>query len=174
MVLVQTNSTQSAKICPNLHFFDGRGSGCWSRPTKPTSAKICPNLHFQGEWGGLDQLNPKCQNLSKSAFLRGEGMPRSVQIFIFRGGVGGWWSRPTQPKVPRSVQICMGGGGGTDQYSWNTWVGALKEFWTKISTTGTSYCITDSLSYTSVWRLIIIIRWHFFLKRSQVVLVMVP
>ena len=173
MVLVQTNSTQSAKICPNLHFFDGRGSGCWSRPTKPTSAKICPNLHFQGGWGGSDQLNPKCQNLSKSAFLRGEGMPRSVQIFIFRGGVGD--GGPDQLNLKcQDLSKSAWGGGWYRPYSWNTWVGALKEFWTKISTTGASYCITDSLSYTSVWRLIIIIRWHFFLKRSQVVLVMVP
>ena len=62
-----------------------------------------------------------------------------------RGGVGvGVLSRPTEPKVPRSVQIWMGGGGawvvveeeegvgGSDQHSWNTWVGALKEFWTQI------------------------------------------
>ena len=43
-------------------------------------------------------------------------VPRSVQICIW--GEGGW-SRPTQPKVPRSVQICIfrgqERGGGPDQ-----------------------------------------------------------
>ena len=117
-----------------------------------------------GGGGCPDQLNPKCQDLSKSAFW-------------------GWWSRLTQPKVSKSVQICILGGGvvvvqtnstqsvkicpnlhfflggvvqtnstqsikicpnlhfrvggggvvGSDQHSWNTWVGALKEFWTKNS-----------------------------------------
>ena len=69
-------------------------------------------------------------------------------------GGGGVWSRPTQPKVPRSVQICIfggggGGSGGSDQHSWNTWVPPLKYFWTKFSTTPASYCITDSLSRTT-------------------------
>ena len=45
--MVQTNSTQSAKMCPNLHF---QGEG-------------------EGAGGGSEQLNLKCQDLSKSAFL---------------------------------------------------------------------------------------------------------
>ena len=60
------------------------------------------SLHTRVPWkfggGAPDQLNnpnPKCQDLSKSAFSRREG-------------------------------------GGLDQHSWNTWVGALKEFWTQI------------------------------------------
>ena len=51
-------------------------------------------------WGGVcgpDQINPKCRDLSKSAFSEGGG-----------------------------------GGCGSDQHSWNTWVGALKEFWAQI------------------------------------------
>ena len=107
MVLVQTNSTQSAKICPNLHFFDGRGSGCWSRPTKPTSAKICPNLHFQG--GGLRPTQPKVPKSVQICIFEGGGDAKICPNLHFSGWGGGWWSRPTQPKVPRSVQICMGG-----------------------------------------------------------------
>ena len=69
---VQINSTQSAKICPNLHWeggvvqtnstqspksaLKGGGGRLWSRPTQP---KV-PNLHGGGG-----------------------------------GGVRGWWSRPT-------------------------------------------------------------------------------
>ena len=117
VVVVQTNSTQSAKICPNLLF---RGGGeVVVQTTSTQSAKICLNLHFQGGggwwWsrptqskvprsafrggGGVDPdpLNPKCQDLSKSTW---------------GGGGGGCGSRPTQPKVPRSVQICIFGGGG--------------------------------------------------------------
>ena len=41
--------------------------------------------------------------------------PRAIQTCIFwvvvGVGGGGCWSRPTQPKVPRSVQICIFGGG---------------------------------------------------------------
>ena len=67
--MVQTNSTRSAKICPNLHFWRGGGDG--PRPTQPKvprSVQIC----IGGGDDGPDQLNPKCQDLSKSAFL-GEG-----------------------------------------------------------------------------------------------------
>ena len=87
------------------------GRWWWSRPTQPKvpRSKICPNLHFRGGVGGKgegwcpDQLNPKCQDLSKSAFWGG-GRKR-----------GGMVSRPTQPKVPRSVQICIFWGGGVVQ-----------------------------------------------------------
>ena len=117
--VIQTNSTQSAKICANLHF------GGWCGPDKlkpkvPRSVQICMgggpdqlNLEYLDlskiciwvgwwEWGlgggfGPDQLNQKCQDLSKSAFE------------------GAVWSRPTQPKMLRSVQICILGGGGVIQ-----------------------------------------------------------
>ena len=72
-----------------------------------------------GAWGGCpDQLNSKCQDLSKSAYLGG-GLSgpdqlnpkcQDLAISAFSGGRG-WWSRPTQPKVLRSVQICIFGGG---------------------------------------------------------------
>ena len=42
-------------------------------------------------------------------------VPRSVQICI--GGEGLGWSRPTQPKVPRSVQICIFRGAGEGWWS---------------------------------------------------------
>ena len=43
---VQTNSTQNAKICPNLHFQRVEGGGGPDQLNQ--SAKICPNLHLQG------------------------------------------------------------------------------------------------------------------------------
>ena len=73
--VVQTNSTQSAKICPNLHFWWwwwGGGSGVQTHSTQ--SAKICPNLHLGGggkgvvvqenipeilEWGHSKNFEPK-------------------------------------------------------------------------------------------------------------------
>ena len=59
------------------------------------------------------------QELSKSAFSG-----------------GWWWSRPTQPKVPRSVQICNFRGGGRGWWSRPTFLkylsGVLKEFWAQI------------------------------------------
>ena len=88
--LVQINSTQSSKICPNLHWF-----------------------------GGPDQLNLKCQDLSKSAFWGwgvGVGVVDLVQTNSTQSAkicpnLHWGWSRPTQNKVPRSVQICIFGGG---------------------------------------------------------------
>ena len=98
-MVVQTNSAQIAKICPNLHFFEG-----WSRPTQPKvprsdqiynggvvqtnstqSAKICPTVHFFGG-AGPDQLNPKFKDLS-------------VQICIF--GAGGV---VVQTKIPEILE----------------------------------------------------------------------
>ena len=153
-VMVQTNSTQSAKICPNLLFWMEEGGGPDIQTNSTQIAKICPNLHFQGcgwAWprptqpklprsvqicifeggvgGGQDQLNPKCQDLSKSAFGGGMAvqtsrptqpkLPRSVQICIFEGG-GGGWPRPSQPKVPRFVQICFLEGGGSPDIQTNS------------------------------------------------------
>ena len=66
-----------------------------------------------GRGSGPDQLNPKCQDLSKAPLFGG----------------GRWWSRPTQPKVPRSVQICIGWGGGGFRLTFLKYLsGALKEF----------------------------------------------
>ena len=137
--VIQGNSTQSAKICLNLHFWEegrwwysrpthpncqdlfksafGLGWGGWSRPTQHKVARYVQIRIFGEEegGGGPDQLNPKCQDLSKSAIS---------------GGGGGWR------------------GDGSGQHSWNTWVPPLKYFWTKFSNTPASYCITDSLSHT--------------------------
>ena len=89
-VVVQTESTQSAKICPNLHV--GLG-GC--RPTKPKvpkSVQICILGEWRGgEGGGPDQLNPKWQDLSKSAFLRGRG----------------WWSRLPDQLKPKCQDLSI-------------------------------------------------------------------
>ena len=58
-MVVQTNSIQSAKICPNLHLGD-RGWGgvvvvvVQTNSTK--SGKICPNLHFGGVGRGMGVL----------------------------------------------------------------------------------------------------------------------
>ena len=93
--VVQTNSTQSAKICPNLHF-QGEGRGV-VQTNSTQSAKICPNLH---SGGGIQT------NSTQSA------------------------------KICPNLHFWVGGGEGggvSDQHSWNTWVGALKEFWAKNS-----------------------------------------
>ena len=174
VVVAQTNSTQSAKICPNLHFrgcggpdqlnpncqdlsksaFSGWGVGGCAvvvvvvQTNSTQSAKICPNLHFQGGGGGPDQLNPKCQDLPKSAF-GGEGAGlvvvqtnsiQSAKICIFRGGCGpdqlnpkcqdlskstfGGGAVVVQTNSTQSAKICpnlhfQGGGGvgGSDQHS---------------------------------------------------------
>ena len=119
-----TNSTQGGAAPDQLNpkWQDGEGGG-WSRPTQPKvarsaqiciggviqanstqSAKICLNLHFWegGRGGGPDQLNPKCQDLPKSAF--GEGgmiQTNSTQSgkicpnLHFQGGGRGWWFKPT-------------------------------------------------------------------------------
>ena len=115
--------TQIAKICPNMYL---GGGPCQLKPKVPRSVKMCI-FRVEVGWGVIQvNLNPKCQDLSKSAF---------------GGGQGGGGSGPGQlePKVPRSDQICIlegeGRGGGSDQHSWNTWVGALKEFETKILAT---------------------------------------
>ena len=133
--VIQANSTQSAKICPNLHFggwcgpdklkprvprsvqicmWGGGGGGVLIQTNSTQSAKICPNLHFGRGWCDPDQLNPKCQDLCKSAF---RGMVWSRQTETKSAKIcpnlhGGWLSRPNQPKVPRSVQIYIWGGGG--------------------------------------------------------------
>ena len=114
-IVVQTNSTQSAKICPNLQFRSGM-----VQTNSTQSAKICPNLQFRSG-DGPDQLNPKCQDLSKSGI---SGM-----------GEEGWWFR---------------------QHSWNTWVGALKEFWAQIFPCHTLEALAlQIVSHTlRVWRLI--------------------
>ena len=39
-----------------------------SRPTQPKVPRSVQTCIFQGGGGGPDQLNPKCQDLSKSAF----------------------------------------------------------------------------------------------------------
>ena len=89
------------------------------------------------------------------------------------GGRGGAYFRPTQNtniclnfnflgggctpdqlklKVPRSAQIFIVGGGRggiPDQHFWNTWLMALREFWTKISGNWNVSGITDSLSHTT-------------------------
>ena len=74
-----------------------------------------------GGGGCPDQLNPKCQDLSKSAFGGGGGVvqtnsTQSAKICPNLRG-GGGYSRSTQPKVPRSVQIFGGGGVVPDQLS---------------------------------------------------------
>ena len=106
----------------------GRGRDTPTNSTKGGAGTDQLNLKWQdgGGGGGLDQLNPKFQDLSESTFLgRGEGVvvqTNSTQSAKSYSNLhwGGGWSRPTQPKVARSVQICIfgeeeGGGGGPDQ-----------------------------------------------------------
>ena len=94
-------------------------------PKVPRSVQICIWGGGVGGWGwcGPDQINPKCQDLSKSAFSEGGG---------------------------------GGGGRGSDQHSWNTWVGELKEFWAQILPCHTLEGLASQIvSHTlRVWRLI--------------------
>ena len=59
--------SQSAKICPNLHFQGGEGG-----PAKPNSESPCI-ADSLSHTTCPDQLNPKCQDLSKYTFSGGEG-----------------------------------------------------------------------------------------------------
>ena len=60
------------------------------------SAKICPNLYFRGEGalGVPDQLNPKCQDLSKSAWGGGS---RLTFLKYLSGGTQGILNQNFQP-----------------------------------------------------------------------------
>ena len=114
VVVVQTNSTQSAKICTNLHFRgEGQGGGDGGVPDQlnPQSAKIYQNLHF--------------------------------------GGRGWWPPPPTQPKVPRSVQICIFGGGRVVVQR----VGHSRNFEPKILATGMCSASQIVSHILRVWRL---------------------
>ena len=85
------------------------------QPSKPIVARSVQISIFLGRRGSQ---NPKCQDLSKiyPNFNLGEGcfgkskpkVPRSVQISMGGGGCSG----KSKPKVPRSVQISIWGEGG--------------------------------------------------------------
>ena len=124
VLVVQTNSTQNTKICPNLHF-QGRGP---TQPKVPRSVKICifRGGCWGGECGGLDQLNLKCQDLSKSAFSGGgrevvvqTNSTQSAKICrnLHWGGVGGGPDQlnPKCQDLPKSAFFRGRGGGGPDQ-----------------------------------------------------------
>ena len=110
--VIQANSTQSAKICPNLHFGGWCGpdklkpkvprsvqicmwgGGCSSRPTQPKMLRSV-QIYILGGGGVIQaKLNPKCQDLSKSVF---QGMVWSRQTETKSGKIcpnlhfGGWW-----------------------------------------------------------------------------------
>ena len=87
----------------------------------------------------------------------GWGIQRSVSIHQIphKSGDGG---SPDQLKfkVPRSVQIfILGGGGGPDQHSWNTWMAALKDFWAKYLPNLTREAFASQITPHTlrVWRL---------------------
>ena len=85
-----------------------------------------------------------------SGYKQGSNSTQSAKIcpnLYFRGGGGAWCSRPTQPKVPISVQICMGGGGVQTNIPEILEWGHSRNFEPKFSITGASYCITD-ISHT--------------------------
>ena len=95
--------------------------GWWySRPTEIQSPSILYLAKFTFGGGGVLQTNwnPKSLNLAKFSFGMGSGCTLDQ----------------LKSQVPSSAQIFIwGGGGALDQHSWNTWVGALKEFSTKNS-----------------------------------------
>ena len=108
--------TQSAKICPNLHWGGGGKRGGVPDQLNPKCHYLSSHLHWGRRGGVPDQLNPKCHNLSNIC-IWGVGVvqtnsTQSVKICPNLHWREGWCSRPTQPKVPRSVQICIFGGGG--------------------------------------------------------------
>ena len=75
-------------------------------PTKTQSAKICPNLHFARVGGWSRPTQKKCQDLPKFSWGGGTPdqlkVPRSAQIFM--GGRGG--GIPDQHQT-QSAKICL-------------------------------------------------------------------
>ena len=83
-MVVQTSRPTQPKVPRSVQICISEGS----TPTQPKLSRSVQICIFgvvgggEGDGGGADQLNPKCQDLSKSAFLGGRG-------------VRGWWFRPT-------------------------------------------------------------------------------
>ena len=121
----QPKVARSAQICMCVCVCVG-GGGWWSRATQPKVPRsVWIYIFGKGGGGGApDQLNPSAKICSNLHLGVGGGMiqtnsTQSGKIcpnLHFRRGGGGWWSRPTQPKVPRSVQICIFGGGGEGRW----------------------------------------------------------
>ena len=85
------------------------------------------SLHIRTPWnsGGGGGCNPDKLKLK---------VPRYAQIFIFRRiGGGGLLLTNSNSKCQDLHKFSFWGWGTPDKQSWNTWVGALKEFWTKNS-----------------------------------------
>ena len=117
-VVFQTNSTQSVMICPIICI---GGGGC-SRPTQPKVSQSVQHLHL-GDGGGPDQLNPKCQDLSKSALEGGVVFEtNSTQSAKICPNLHFWWwwwwwgGSGVQTHSTQSAKICpnlhLGEGGG--------------------------------------------------------------
>ena len=66
--VLESQNTQSAKICLNFHF---QGGGC-SGNSKYSKCQDLPTFQLGGG-GVLESQNPKCQDLSKLQFLGGGG-----------------------------------------------------------------------------------------------------
>ena len=146
--------SQNPKCQDLLNFNLGEGGGC-SGKSKLKSAKICLNFIGGGEGGVvLGSQNPKCQDLPKFQFLGGgefwEVKTQSAKICPNFIGGGVFWE--VKPKVPRSAQISMGGGGGCSgtksqkRVFWRIW---LKISGSMCFGSLACWCITDSLSHTT-------------------------
>ena len=130
--------------------------------------QVLPEFQFLGGgWGVLESQNPKYQVLSKFQFS-GRGVlesqnPKCQDLSKFQ--FGGRCSGKSKPKVPRSVQISILGGrfwkvktpSAKISPNFNFGGGILNQipeqgcsvqFWSKISGSLASLCITDSLSHT--------------------------
>ena len=125
--VLQTNSTQSTKICSSFHFQEGvlqtnSNSKCqdlpkfslgeYSRPIQTQSAKLCPNFQFQEGGNTPDQLKLKSAKICPNFHWGGWGVlqTNSTQSAKICPNFH-WGSAPDQLrlKVPSSVQIVMGG-----------------------------------------------------------------
>ena len=78
-------------------------------------------------------------------------MPGHLNEMVYTGDTEISLQTNSNSKCQDLPKFSFSGGGWEtpDQHSWNTWVGALKEFWTQIHPIGASHCITDSLSHTT-------------------------
>ena len=96
------------KVPRSVQIYIGGGDPGQIKLKVPRSVQICI-------WGVIQaNSNPMCQDLSKSAFLRGRGsrptQTQSAKICLNLHFLGGGDPGQIKPKVPRSVQMCIWGG----------------------------------------------------------------
>ena len=137
----------------HTHFFISGGGGVLWTNWNPKSLNLAKfSFSVEGE-GRVLWTNSNLKSLSLAKFhLGGRGILDQVKIKgpqsgkVFMGG--GDTLEKIKPKVPTSLTIFISRGWGAGvlwaPHSSNTLVGALKEFWTKISPSLACSCIFSS------------------------------